>query len=104
MANLAAVGSHAINGVAELHTKLLEEYVLHDLYEMYPERFSNKTNGVTPRRWIASPIPGYPALITRKIGDGWVSNLDQLRTLENHINDAGFLDEWRTPNTVSNNN
>ena len=96
MANLAAVGSHAINGVAELHTKLLEEYVLHDLYEMYPERFSNKTNGVTPRRWIALANPGLSALITRKIGDGWVANLDQLRTLENHIDDAGFLNEWRT--------
>jgi len=101
MANLAAVGSHAINGVAELHTELLEKYVLHDLYEMYPERFSNKTNGVTPRRWLALANPGLAALITRKIGDGWVSNLDQLRTLENHINDAGFLDEWRaTQHTV----
>jgi starch phosphorylase len=96
MANLAAVGSHAINGVAELHTQLLEKYVLHDLYEMYPERFSNKTNGVTPRRWLALANPGLAGLITRKIGDGWVANLDQLSTLENHINDAGFLDEWRT--------
>jgi starch phosphorylase len=96
MANLAAVGSHAINGVAELHTQLLEKYVLHDLYEMYPERFSNKTNGVTPRRWMALANPGLASLITRKIGSGWVSNLDQLRTLENHIDDAGFLDEWRT--------
>jgi starch phosphorylase len=96
MANLASLGSHAINGVAELHTKLLEEYVLHDFYEMYPERFSNKTNGVTPRRWLALANPGLASLITRKIGDGWISNLDQLRTLENHINDPGFLDEWRT--------
>jgi starch phosphorylase len=96
MAYLAAVGSHAVNGVAELHTELLERDVLHDLYEMYPERFSNKTNGVTPRRWMALANPGLSALITRKIGDGWVSNLDQLRTLENHIGDAGFLEEWRT--------
>ena len=58
MANLAAAGSHAINGVAALHTKLLEEYVLRDFYEMYPERFSNKTNGVTPRRWLALANPG----------------------------------------------
>jgi starch phosphorylase len=71
MANLAAVGSHAINGVAELHTKLLEEYVLHDLYEMYPERFSNKTNGVTPRRWLARAKPGLAALIKSKNFDGW---------------------------------
>ncbi len=96
MAYLAAVGSHAVNGVAALHTELLERDVLHDLYEMYPERFSNKTNGVTPRRWMALANPGLAALITRKIGDGWVANLDQLRSLENHINDAGFLDEWRT--------
>jgi len=95
MANLACVGSHAINGVAALHTKLLEEYVLHDFYEMYPQRFSNKTNGVTPRRWMALANPGLAALITRKIGDGWISNLDQLCTLETHINDAGFLEEWR---------
>jgi glycogen phosphorylase len=96
MAYLATVGSHAVNGVAALHTELLERYVLHDLYEMYPERFSNKTNGVTPRRWLALANPGLASLITRKIGDGWVSNLDQLRTLEQHIGDAGFLDEWRT--------
>jgi starch phosphorylase len=79
MAYLATVGSHAVNGVAELHTKLLERDVLHDLYEMYPERFSNKTNGVTPRRWLALANPGLAQLITGKIGDGWVSNLDQLR-------------------------
>ena len=96
MANLACVGSHAVNGVAELHTKLLEEYVLRDFYELYPQRFSNKTNGVTPRRWLALANPGLAALITHKIGDGWVSNLDQLRTLENHIDDFGFLEEWRT--------
>ena len=90
MANLATLGSHAINGVAELHTKLLEKYVLADFYEMYPERFSNKTNGVTPRRWLALANPGLAELITRKIGDGWVANLDQLRSLENHIDDGGF--------------
>jgi starch phosphorylase len=96
MAYLATVGSHAVNGVAELHTKLLERDVLHDLYEMYPERFSNKTNGVTPRRWMALANPGLARLITSKIGDGWVSNLDQLRSLENHIGDADFLEDWRT--------
>ncbi len=95
MANLACVGSHAVNGVAALHTKLLEEYVLHDFYEMYPQRFSNKTNGVTPRRWLALANPGLAALITRKIGAGWVSNLDQLCSLENHVDDVGFLEEWR---------
>jgi starch phosphorylase len=81
--------------VAELHTKLLERDVLHDLYQMYPERFSNKTNGVTPRRWMALANPGLAQLITSKIGDGWVANLDQLRSLENHIGDANFLEDWR---------
>jgi starch phosphorylase len=95
MAYLATVGSHAVNGVAALHTELLEKDVLRDLYEMYPERFSNKTNGVTPRRWLALANPGLAGLITRKIGDGWVSNLDQLRSLENHLGDSGFLEEWR---------
>ena len=96
MAYLATVGSHSVNGVAALHTELLEKDVLHDLYEMYPQRFSNKTNGVTPRRWLALANPGLAGLITRKIGDGWVTDLDQLRKLEDHLGDAGFRDEWRT--------
>jgi starch phosphorylase len=96
MANLATVGSHAINGVAALHSELLEKYLLHDFYEMYPERFSNKTNGVTPRRWLALANPGLASLITRTIGsDEWVRNLDQLRMLERHVEDAGFRREWR---------
>ena len=95
MANLAAVGSHAVNGVSKLHTELLERDVLHDLYEMYPERFSNKTNGVTPRRWLALANPGLAKLITSRIGEGWVTNLDELRKLEQHVDDAGFRAEWR---------
>ena len=96
MANLATVGSHAINGVAALHSELLEKYLLHDFYEMYPERFSNKTNGVTPRRWLALANPGLASLITRTIGsDEWVRDLDQLRMLERHVEDAGFRREWR---------
>jgi starch phosphorylase len=95
MAYLATVGSHSVNGVAALHTELLEKDVLRDLYEMYPERFSNKTNGVTPRRWLALANPGLASLITRKIGDSWVANLDKLRSLEDHLGDTGFLEEWR---------
>jgi starch phosphorylase len=92
MANLATVGSHAVNGVAKLHTELLKTEVLRDLYDMYPERFSNKTNGITPRRWLALSNPGLANLITSKIGGGWTANLDLLRKLEEHIDDAGFRD------------
>jgi starch phosphorylase len=101
MAHLATVGSHAVNGVAKLHTELLKTDVLRDFYDMYPERFSNKTNGITQRRWLALSNPGLASLITSKIGDGWVANLDLLRKLEEHIDDAGFRDRWReTQHTV----
>jgi starch phosphorylase len=94
MAHLATVGSHAINGVAELHSELLRNDLLNDLYQMYPERFSNKTNGVTPRRWLALANPALAQLITKNIGDGWISNLDHLRKLEDHIEDPGFRESW----------
>ena len=95
MAHLATVGSHAVNGVAALHSELLKQDVLRDLYEMFPERFSNKTNGVTPRWWLALANPSLAKLITSKIGDEWISNLDHLRKLEDHLEDAGFRDTWR---------
>jgi starch phosphorylase len=95
MAHLASVGSHAINGVAALHTELLKKDVLRDFYDLYPERFSNKTNGVTPRRWIALANPGLAQLITTRIGDQWLSDLEQLRKLESHLDDAEFIEEWR---------
>ncbi len=95
MAHLATVGSHAVNGVAELHTELLKKDVLRDMYEMYPERFSNKTNGVTPRRWMALANPGLTKLITSRIGDGWLSNLDQLRKLEDSLEDVEFRKAWQ---------
>jgi starch phosphorylase len=96
MAHLATVGSHAINGVAELHSELLKHDVLSDLYQMYPERFSNKTNGVTPRRWLALANPDLAQLITRYVGDdSWISNVDHLRRLEDHIENADFRDTWR---------
>lgn len=78
MANLSVVGSHSINGVSELHTQLLRSDVLHDFAEMYPERFNNKTNGVTPRRWLRQCNPGLSEIITQRIGPQWVTNLDQL--------------------------
>lgn len=95
MANLACVGSHAINGVAALHSELLKQTVLRDFYELSPEKFFNVTNGVTPRRWIVLSNPGLADLITRKIGAGWIKNLDELRHLETFIDDANFREEWR---------
>ncbi len=95
MAHLAVVGSHAVNGVAALHTELLKKDVLHDLFEMYPERFSNKTNGVTPRRWLALSNPKLSKLITSRIGDSWIAQLDDLKRLEEYAGDAEFRKEWQ---------
>jgi starch phosphorylase len=96
MANLAATGSHAINGVAALHTQLLEKDVLKDFFELYPERFSNKTNGITPRRWLLEAAPQLASLITSRIGEGWITDLDRLKGLEPFAEDAEFRHEWRT--------
>ena len=95
MAHLASVGSHAINGVAELHTQLLKEDVLRDFFEMMPEKFSNKTNGVTPRRFMVLSNPGLSRLITEKIGDAWISRSEVLRQLEKFVDDGAFREEWR---------
>jgi glycogen phosphorylase len=94
MANLACVGSSAINGVAELHTELLKQHVLRDFYEFFPEKFGNKTNGVTPRRFMVLSNPKLADLITRRIGDGWITDLDQLRKLEPLADDEDFKAEW----------
>jgi starch phosphorylase len=95
MAHLACVGSSAINGVAALHTELLKKDVLRDFFEMYPEKFNNKTNGVTPRRFMVLSNPRLCALACSKIGDGWIKNLGELRQLENHVEDPGFRYEFR---------
>jgi starch phosphorylase len=95
MAHLATVGSHAVNGVAKLHSDLLRETVLRDFAEIWPEKFSNKTNGITPRRFLMLANPGLSALITEAIGDKWVSNLDNLRDLEKLADDAAFQEKWR---------
>jgi glycogen phosphorylase len=94
MAHLATVGSHAVNGVSSLHTELLKHDVLRDFYELWPEKFSNKTNGVTPRRWMVLANPGLAQFITRTIGSDWVRNLYELRGLEPLIEDADFRAEW----------
>ena len=95
MAYLATVGSHAVNGVAALHSDLLKSSTLKDFYEMWPERFSNKTNGVTPRRFLALSNPGLRDLLDRTIGDGWLTHLDRLRGLEAYVDDPAFREEWR---------
>ncbi|XLQ11606.1 MAG: glycogen/starch/alpha-glucan phosphorylase [cyanobacterium endosymbiont of Epithemia adnata isolate EadnSB Bon19] len=95
MANLACVGSHAINGVAALHTELLKRDTLKDFAKLWPEKFYNKTNGVTPRRWILLSNPELATLITEKIGDGWLKNLDEMRNIEAVVHDPDFRHRWR---------
>jgi starch phosphorylase len=95
MAHLAALGSHSINGVAALHTELLKTRVLRDFYELTPEKFSNKTNGVTPRRWMVLSNPRLAHLLTARLGPGWIHDLDKLRRLEPIVDDAGLCREWR---------
>ena len=96
MAHLATVGSHSVNGVSSLHTELLKSDVLRDFYELWPEKFSNCTNGVTPRRWIVLANPLLAQFITRTIGSDWVRNLYELRGLEPLTEEAGFREEWRS--------
>ena len=95
MANLATLGSHAINGVAELHSELLKQTVLKDFAELWPDKFFNVTNGVTPRRFVALSNPGLTKLITNRIGKGWLQNLKQLRGLEPFADDPEFQQKWR---------
>ena len=95
MAHLASVGSHCINGVAAIHTELLKADVLRDFHELWPEKFVNVTNGVTPRRFLALANPRLAALVTEAIGDGWPRDLDQLRRLEPLAEDASFRASWR---------
>ncbi len=95
MAYLAVVGSHSVNGVAALHTQLLQQDLLHDFHEMWPERFNNKTNGVTPRRWLLGANPLLSEAITARIGDGWTVDLDELRKLEPLADDETFRAAFR---------
>jgi glycogen phosphorylase len=95
MANLAIVGSHSTNGVAAIHSELLRSVTVKDLAEMFPERFNNKTNGITPRRWLLLANPEVSAAITDAIGDGWTTDLDRLRMLKRFADDAGFRGAFR---------
>jgi starch phosphorylase len=92
MSNLAMAGSHSINGVAALHSELVKTTLAPEFHRLYPERFNNKTNGVTPRRWLLHANRPLASLITRAIGDGWIRNLDELRRLELFADDASLLD------------
>jgi len=94
MANLAIVGSHSTNGVAAIHSGLLRTKTVKDLADMYPERFNNKTNGVTPRRWLLLANPSLARTITNAIGDGWITDLNQLRKLKPLADDKNFRDAF----------
>jgi starch phosphorylase len=94
MAYLAIVGSFSVNGVAALHSQLLIQGLFRDFYELWPHKFNNKTNGVTPRRWIAHCNPGLGALITEKISNGWVSDLQQINRIAEYKDDPEFRQRW----------
>jgi starch phosphorylase len=94
MANLAIVGSHSVNGVAKLHTDILKASTFAEMNELFPGRINNKTNGITPRRWLFQCNPGLTRLITEAIGEGWKQDLDRLRQLTAHAGDPGFQDAW----------
>ncbi len=95
MAYLAIVGSHSVNGVAELHSRLVATHLVPDFAQLWPEKFNNKTNGVTPRRWLLAANPGLAALLTRTVGPDWVTDLDRLKGIEPLVDDSGFRDEFR---------
>ena len=95
MANLAIVGTHSTNGVSAIHSELLRKTTVKDLADLFPERFNNKTNGVTPRRWLLLSNPALSRTITESIGDGWITDLDQLKMLKPRADDRGFRDACR---------
>lgn len=94
MAHLAIIGSHSVNGVAALHTKLLKTRIFKDFHELFPGKFNSKTNGITPRRWLLKSNPGLAALIGGEIGYDWVTDLDQLRRIEKKSRNASFQKKW----------
>jgi len=94
MANLAICGSHSVNGVAKLHTELLKRTLVPDFYQLFPEKFNNKTNGITQRRWLLKANPSLANLISECIGDGWITDIEQIRELEPFAKDKGFQQEF----------
>src|SRR5262249_10987303 len=101
MANLAIVGSHKVNGVSALHSELLKTQVFRDFFEMDPEKFTNKTNGITPRRWLKTCNSALAALITEYIGSDWVRDLGKLEQLINFERDSEFCNSWRTAKLIN---
>jgi starch phosphorylase len=101
MAHMAIVGSHSTNGVAAIHSRLLKETVVKDLAALFPERFNNKTNGVTPRRWLRLANPGLSALVTEAIGDGWITDLMQLAGILPLADDAAFRERFRDAKRIA---
>ncbi|MDJ0656896.1 MAG: glycogen/starch/alpha-glucan phosphorylase [Xanthomonadales bacterium] len=95
MAHLAIAGSHSVNGVAELHSQLLKQGLFREFAQLWPEKFNNKTNGVTHRRWLAACNPELGELISSAIGDGWVRDMAELEALREHASDSAFQDRWR---------
>jgi starch phosphorylase len=95
MAHLATVASHHVNGVAALHSRLVTSDLFPEFAALWPDKFTNVTNGVTPRRWVALANPQLSALLTEAVGEGWITDLDQLRQLERFADDAGFLERWQ---------
>ncbi|WP_415716330.1 glycogen/starch/alpha-glucan phosphorylase [Maridesulfovibrio sp.] len=94
MANIAVIGSHSVNGVSELHSELVKTRLFPDFSELEPEKFNNKTNGVTPRRWLLNANPALAALLTDSLGKGWITDLDELRRLEGLATDKEFRDRF----------
>ena len=94
MAHLSVAGSSSVNGVAALHTKLLKENLLKEFAELYPLKFNNKTNGITPRRWLLGCNPALSDLITSAIGDDWITDLDHLRDLDSYSEDTAFREKF----------
>ena len=95
MTNLAIAGSHSVNGVSEIHTGLVKTVLAPDFYKLWPEKFNNKTNGITPRRWLLKANPHLAGLVTDAIGEGWITDLQQLRKLEGCVSDTQFRDGFR---------
>jgi starch phosphorylase len=96
MSNLAIVGSYAINGVAELHTKILKERIFKHFYNIYPDKFINITNGITQRRWLRAANPMLSGLIADKTGTGWIKDLNELKNIEQYLDDKDFLENWQS--------
>jgi starch phosphorylase len=95
MAHLAIIGSHSVNGVAELHSQLLKERIFPDFHEFFPGKFNSKTNGITPRRWLLDVNPALAHLVSTEIGADWITDLDQLRKLEPFVDNPEFITSWR---------